>query len=242
MKFIKRKNIDTYKPKSKRFTVEVDGRAIINTDKTLTVPIGDTASRPGTGVPGMLRYNTDFNDFEVYTGFSNWGWERLRTNRPSNIRREDVGVGQGDGSVDSVYVADGGSGYTTPTITFSPPDVGTDVATGTVNVVDGVIQSITMGNTGSGYLEVPSITITGDSTTPANLTAVLTGALEYALTVVPLDNQGNLSATNIQVYIENVFQIPGINYSLVQLGDTAYIKFDAPVPFGKPIYAIFGLD
>ena len=58
MKFIKRKNIDTYKPKSQRFTVEVDGRAIINTDKSVTVPLGDTAARPGTGVPGMLRYNT----------------------------------------------------------------------------------------------------------------------------------------------------------------------------------------
>ncbi len=242
MKFIKRKNIDTYRPKSQRFAVEVDGRAIIDTNKSLTVPIGDTADRPATGVPGMLRYNTDLDDFEVYTGYGTWGWERIRTDRPSEVRIDNIGTGQGDGTVQGVTVTNPGSGYATaPTITFSAPDVGTDVATGTVAVSGGQIQSITMTNTGSGYLTVPTVTI-DDVNQSATLTAVLTGTQNYALPYIPVNDLGVLSNTNVQIYVENVFQLPGINYTLVQVGNTAYVKFDAPVPFGKPIYAIAGFD
>jgi hypothetical protein len=242
MKFIKRKNIDTYRPKSQRFTVEVDGRAIIDTNKSLTVPIGSTADRPATGIPGMIRYNTDDEDFEVFTGYGTWGWERLRTNRPSEITVNNIGTGLGDGTVSSVQVTVGGSGYATaPTITFSPPDVGTDVATGTVNVNGGQIESITMTNDGSGYITVPTVTIDGANQT-ATLTAILTGTQNYALPAIPVDDLGVLSATNVQIYVENVFQIPGVNYTLVEVGSVASVKFDAPVPFGKPIYAIFGFD
>lgn len=244
MKFIKRKNIDTYRPKSRRFTVEVDGRAIIDTNKTLTVPIGNTGDRPATGVPGMLRYNTDLDDFEVFTGYGTWGWERIRTNRPSEVSINNIGTGQGDGTVQTVTKTNPGSGYddlNPPTITFSAPDVGTDVATATVTVSGGQIDTITITNDGSGYLTVPTITINGPNQT-ATLTAVLTGTVNYPLPSIPVNDLGVLSATNVQIYVENVFQLPGINYTLVQIGNTAYVKFDAPVPFGKPIYAITGFD
>lgn len=245
MKFIKRKNIDTYKPKSQRFTVEVDGRAIIDTDKSVTVPIGNTAARPGTGVPGMLRYNTQSHDFEVFTDYSSWGWEKLRTDRPTDITFQQVGTGSGDGTVDSVTVVNAGSGYSQispPSVTFAAPDIGTDVATGTAVVnPDGTIDSVTMTNNGTGYLSVPQVTI-DNGATQAVLEAVLTGDLEYALPIIPVDSLGNLNATNVQIYVENVFQLPGINYIVIQQGPTAYVKFDAPVPFGKPVYAIFGYD
>lgn len=247
MKFIKRKNIDTYKPKSQRFTVEVDGRAIIDTDKSVTVPLGDTAARPGTGVPGMLRYNTQTHDFEVFTDYSTWGWEKLRTDRPTDISFQLVGTGTGDGTVDSVTVVGVGSGYsslTPPTVTFAAPDIGTDVATGDAVVnPDGTIASITMTNNGTGYVSVPLVTIDPPvSGTQAVLEAVLTGDLEYALPIIPVDSAGNLNAKNVQIYVENVFQLPGINYTVVQQGATAYVRFDAPIPFGKPVYSIFGYD
>ena len=246
MKFIKRKNIDTYKPKSQRFTVEVDGRAIIDTDKSVTVPLGNTAARPGTGVPGMLRYNTQTHDFEVFTDYSSWGWEKLRTDRPTDITFQQVGSGQGDGTVDSITITNAGSGYVTPpNIVFSAPDVGTDVATATVTIdVNGSIDGYTITNPGTGYISVPQITVDapGGAGTLAVLDAVLTGTLEYALPIVPVDSTGTLNAKNVQIYVENVFQLPGINYIVFQQGNTAYVKFDAPVPLGKPVYAIFGYD
>lgn len=247
MKFIKRKNIDTYLPKSQRFSVENDGRAIIDTDKSLTVPIGETAARPGTGVPGMIRYNNSagYNDFEVFTGYASWGWEKVRTDRPSDITLTNIGTGQGDGTVEGINVDISGSGYdplNPPTITIADPDIGTDVATiGTINIVAGQIQSVTIANPGSGYLSVPLVTISGPNQT-AVLTVRLTGTLEYLLPVIPVDSQGNLSSTNVQVYVENVFQLPGINYTLVIQSGQAYVRFDAPVPLGKPVYAIYGFD
>lgn len=245
MKFIKRKNIDTYKPKSQRFTVEVDGRTTINTDKSLKLPIGDNAARP-SGVPGMIRYNNQINDFEVYSAYASgsWGWERLRTDRPSDITIAFLGDGDGDSTVDSVDVVDGGSGYSDvspPLITFSAPDVGIDTATGDVVVVDGIIQSVTMTNFGSGYLEVPTITIVGANQT-ASLTALLTGTLDYLLPYYPVNSLGVISSTNIQVYVENVFQLPTINYTVIDFEEDAYVRFDAPVPEGKPIRVIYGFD
>lgn len=247
MKFIKRKNIDTYKPKSQRFTVEVDGRAIINTDKSVTVPLGDTAARPGTGVPGMLRYNTQTHDFEVFTDYSSWGWEKIRTDRPTDITFQLVGTGTGDGTVDRATIVNPGSGYSSaslPAVTFAAPDIGTDTATGTAIVdIDGTVVGITITNNGTGYLTVPTVTIDPPvSGVQAVLEGVLTGDLEYALPLVPLDSLGVLSAKNVQIYVENVFQLPGINYTVAQQGETAYVRFDAPIPFGKPVYAIFGYD
>ena len=98
-----------------------------------------------------------------------------------------------------------------------------------------------MTNDGAGYITVPTVTINGANQT-ATLTAILTGTQNYALPAIPVDDLGVLSATNVQIYVENVFQIPGINYTLVEVGSVASVKFDAPVPFGKPIYAIFGFD
>jgi hypothetical protein len=194
----------------------------------------------------MLRYNSQTHEFEVFTDYASWGWETLRTRRPNDITFQQIGVGSGDGTVDSIVITNPGSGYTVPpTVTFSPPDVGVDVATATVTIDGtGAIDSFTITNSGSGYMTVPQITVDAPpgGGTQAVLDAVLVGELEYELPVIPVDSMGNLNVYNVQVYVENVFQLPGINFTVVQVGPTAYAKFDAPVPFGKPIYAIFGLD
>ena len=64
------------------------------------------------------------------------------------------------GTVGVVTITDGGDGYygTTPTITFSAPTSGT-TALGEVVAVGGTIQSVRMSNTGAGYTDVPTVTI-----------------------------------------------------------------------------------
>ena len=57
-----------------------------------------------------------------------------------------------------ITILTGGTGYTTPTVTFSPPTIGV-AATGTVQVTSGVVTGITITNPGSGYTSAPSITI-----------------------------------------------------------------------------------
>jgi len=248
MKFIKRKNIDTYKPKSYRLVVENDGRAIINTDKTLTLPLGNTAARPGSAVPGMVRYNTQTHDFEVFTDYGSWGWEKIRTDRPSDITFAQIGTGSGTGEMSSISIVAGGTGYAVgTTITFSAPDVGSDTATANITLDgSGVITGYTFTNLGSGYISTPTITINtiGGAGNGANLVAVLSGDLEYTISnnYIPTNSLGALSPTNVQVYVENVYQLPGINYSLVSSSGSAKVRFDSPIPFGKPVYVIYGFD
>ena len=244
MKFIKRKNIDTYKPKSQQFSVEVNGNSVLSGTKSLILPKGTTSQQPGTPIPGMIRYNTETHDMEVFTDYSSWGWEKLSTNRPADVTISQIGTGGGTGSIQStVTITNPGTGYTTgDTITFSAPDVGNDRATGTITISGGQIQSVTVTNIGDGYITVPTITITTSTGSNAILTPLLVGDLSYALPVVPKNSQGTVSATNVQIFVENVYQLPTINYTVSLTGDTAYVNFDAPIPLGKPVYAIYGWD
>lgn len=49
-------------------------------------------------------------------------------------------------------------------------------------------------------------------------------------------------AENVIVLVENVIQIPGINYTLVSSGTNKFIKFDSAVPFGKDVTVLHGFD
>lgn len=65
-----------------------------------------------------------------------------------------------------ISVTSGGASYNANTIsvTISSPDIGSDTATATANVVGGVVQSINIVNGGSGYIRTPTITISDPTT------------------------------------------------------------------------------
>lgn len=69
------------------------------------------------------------------------------------------------GTVDSVTVTVGGSGYSNASVTFSDPDAPTGVtATGTVILDNDTVLDVIIDNPGSGYTTPPTVTITGDGT------------------------------------------------------------------------------
>ena len=81
------------------------------------------------------------------------------------------------GSVTSINVTNGGSGYTTQPIVSI---VGGGAASGTqafatAQITEGSVTGITIVNGGSGYTSVPSITITGGGGTGATAVAVCRG-------------------------------------------------------------------
>jgi len=82
------------------------------------------------------------------------------------------------GTVDRVAIGSGGTGYTTPTISFTGGGGGSG-ATATATVSSGVITAITIVNPGSGYTSVPTVVITGSSTTTATTQAVLGRGIIY---------------------------------------------------------------
>lgn len=76
-----------------------------------------------------------------------------------------------------IVLTDAGSGYNTGTpnanVIVSAPDIsGGTQALAAANVVGGIIQSVYFTNTGSGYLNTPTITITGANSTQAIVEAV----------------------------------------------------------------------
>ena len=52
----------------------------------IVMPVGTTAQRPGTGVVGMMRFNSDIDAFEGYNGAS---WVKLGGLTPSNDSRDN---------------------------------------------------------------------------------------------------------------------------------------------------------
>jgi len=50
------------------------------------MPVGTTAQRPGTGVVGMMRFNSDVDSFEGYNGAS---WVKLGGMTPANDSRDN---------------------------------------------------------------------------------------------------------------------------------------------------------
>ena len=92
------------------------------------------------------------------------------------------------GSVGSIAVTDGGTGYTTATVSISGDGTG---ATATANLSGGAITSINVTTPGSGYTTA-TVTITGDGTgATATASLVLTGS--------PNEQSGPAGTT---VYIE----------------------------------------
>lgn len=84
--------------------------------------------------------------------------------------------------VDTISVTNGGSGYSTATVTVSAPDAiggSFTTATATASLLAGQVTSITITNPGTGYVTVPTVTITGNGTG-----ATATAALEPHLTTV----------------------------------------------------------
>jgi hypothetical protein len=82
------------------------------------------------------------------------------------------------GGVASVAVTAGGTSYTTPTVTFSLPQIAGGVrATGTLTVGSGIITAVVITNPGTGYTSAPTATISGGGGSGALLGTPVLGDL-----------------------------------------------------------------
>jgi ribosomal protein L11 methylase PrmA len=97
MRFIKAQttsrgiNADT-----KGINIDSLGLVEVNTDKAMIVPKGAEARRPFTAQEGMLRYNTDEQEFEVYHQSA---WKPIRFREPVTITQQNLGNGDGTETV-----------------------------------------------------------------------------------------------------------------------------------------------
>ena len=82
-----------------------------------------------------------------------------------------------DGEITAITVVNGGLGYTgdTPTITFDAPDdvASSFTASATANLINGVIDSVTINNSGKFYATDAIISVSAPTATTATATAVI---------------------------------------------------------------------
>lgn len=136
---------------------------------------------------------------------------------PKEISSYRPPVGPGDGSIGSITVNAGGSGYAAaPTVAIAAPPAGGTQAQATAVVAGGSVTAINVTTVGSGYTSNPAVTITpaaGDPGTGAAATAVANTAAVAA----------QIQEMKLEVPILTILPIPYIRV------ESATIDFNAKI-------------
>lgn len=117
------------------------------------------------GIPAAILSNVD--------GFTVTPIDEYSFSFNCGSNATSTGTFDASGILNAVHIESGGTGYVSPTLTFSGGS-GTGAAA-IANVVGGVITSVTITNPGSGYLNPPSLVVSDASGSGADLTAISEG-------------------------------------------------------------------
>ena len=90
MRLIKAQSTNVRNIKGKGVKYDIHDIIKFESEKAVLVPAGSTVTRPIFPANGMLRYNTDTNNFEAYAGGV---WARLKRAQPNDIVQQNLGVG-----------------------------------------------------------------------------------------------------------------------------------------------------
>jgi hypothetical protein len=127
-----------------------------------------------TGSTGNVAAAGTFSNTNVM--ITQWKNERALIIDPANGYKTWDGTNLHDiGSVNSVTINNGGTGYNSSntTVSFSAPNQANGIqATGTVVVVSGAVSEIVMTECGTGYTSAPTVTISGAGSN-ANVTCTI---------------------------------------------------------------------
>ena len=98
MKFLKKSQLNFRNVKDNSVAVQITGEVTMDTPKGLTLPRGNTSNRLSTSdtgdLRGMIRYNSQTDEVEVYQGLGGRAaWRSLRYKESTKIIQQDLGVG-----------------------------------------------------------------------------------------------------------------------------------------------------
>jgi len=115
MRFLKQLQLNKRDVKDQRVSALGNGEILLNTTNTLQLPKGTTGQVVGTPAEGMIRYNTDAGNVQVYQGSS---WRNLRYQESGTIIQQNLGAGDSNtvyfGPLNAAYhnnIASGNSTY-----------------------------------------------------------------------------------------------------------------------------------
>lgn len=88
MRFLKTLTLNPRALYDDRLAITTLDSVVMNTPKNLLIPKGVESNRPGSPVNGMIRYNTDTNQFEGYQAGS---WRQFRFKEATKITLQNLG-------------------------------------------------------------------------------------------------------------------------------------------------------
>lgn len=207
MRFLKRQTINRRQLKSTTVYSDVnDANVYVNprNSGSLVLPSGTDAQIPGTPVNGMMRYNVDHGEVQVYQSNK---WRSLKFKEASPIIQQNLGAGDGKGT----YFGPLNAAYN-PTNTSSnvPGSGGQGVGEyGGQNILVVVENVLQLYNTN--YTIENNPTITGDTFTGISSANASIGAttlyFNTSLTVTAATGNGSTSTLTFSTQAGNPFSV-----------------------------------
>jgi len=237
---------------------------VMNTTNNLVLPKGTTAERPVSPVIGMIRYNTEYDEVEIYEGTGTPQWRNVRYKEAVGITQQTLGYG------DAVTIHFGPLNPAPPTyIANNNTWTGANLLVFVENVpqLHSANYTVVNGPTIPGATYSPKTlgsTTVGATTINFNPTAVaphviypavdITGAIitgdpalqaSTAILSYNVDSQGRLTSI--------VIDKPTIDTSIAtattltitdstNVGTGSFLQFTSAVPLGKPVTVLHGFD
>lgn len=96
MRLIKAQSTNLRNIKGTGLKYDIHGINRMGGETGVVVPIGNTSERPVFPEPGIIRYNTDVDAFEMY---SDGSWGEIRKKEPTNIVQQNLGNGDASETV-----------------------------------------------------------------------------------------------------------------------------------------------
>jgi hypothetical protein len=165
MRFLKTLTLNPRALYDDRLAITTIDAIVMNTPKNLLIPKGVQSNRPGSPVNGMIRYNTDTDQFEGYQAGS---WRSFKFKEPSLITQQNLGAGN-DQEIYFGPISPSPGAYTT-TASGMTWDVA-QMAKNMLVVVENVLQL-----SGTNYTVVQNPTIAAELYAPVTSASALSGA------------------------------------------------------------------
>ena len=180
-----------------------------------------------TGVTSTTTYPTHITGTETL-GTVNWTYEGESAAATVTVT----------GSVTSVNVTSGGSGYTTqPIVSITGGGATSDnQASATAQITDGRVTSITIVTGGSGYTSIPTVTITGGGGSGATATAICRGPVD-AITITDTGSQYTYEPTIKLITGSGAVAYPSILNGKIE---SIIVTFGGSGYYGAPDVVITG--
>jgi hypothetical protein len=267
MRFLKRQTINRRQLKSTTvYSDGADANVYINprNSGSMVLPSGTDAQIPASPVNGMMRYNVDHNEVQVYQGSS---WRSLRFKESTQITQQNLGAGDATtvyfgplnpappttvqsgttwGGQNILVIVENvlqlnGTNYT---IVQNPtPDTQTYTGKTSTNTTSGSTTINFDSTTGTvGTTIYPEAEIDGALVTGSSYLQSSTRVLSHTINT----NTGALTSITINKPTITGTIASGTTLTIQETSNTQlsgyYLYFSSPVPYGKVVTALIGFD